>query len=133
MQTWKFTVITNEKEIQRLKEVTQEAALKNKVHFYGFENPAALILVSNDERNVDGCQDASCASENIMLVAWPYGIGSVWLNPLMTLRKEEPVKMLLDSYEIPENHVIWSMIGLGYPVAEGAFLQKKKDVVRWVE
>lgn len=133
MQTWKFTVITNEKEIQRLKEVTQEAALKNKVHFYGFENPAALILVSNDERNVDGCQDASCASENIMLAAWSYGIGSVWLNPLMTLRKEEPVKMLLDSYEIPENHVIWSMIGLGYPVAEGAFLQKKKDVVRWVE
>lgn len=51
----------------------------------------------------------------------------------MTLRKEEPVKMILDSYEIPENQVIWSMIGLGYSVAEGAFLQKKKDVVRWVE
>ena len=133
MQTWKFTVITNRGEIQKLKQAAQETAVKHKVHFYGFENPAAIILVSNDKRNMDGCQDASCASENIMLAAWSYGLGSVWLNPLMTLRNEEPVKTLLNSYGIPENHTVWSMIGLGYPVAEGATLQKKSDVVQWIE
>ena len=133
MQTWKFTVITNQAEIARLKEAARKTEAENKVYFYGFENPAALILVSNNERNVYGCQDASCASENIMLAAWSYGIGSVWLNPLMTLRKKEPVKSLLDSYGVPQNHIVWSMIGLGYPVAEGAQLQKKTDVVQWIE
>ena len=133
MQTWRFTVVTNEEEIGKIKEAARVTAAKNKVHFYGFENPAALILVSNDARNADGCQDASCASENIMLTAWSYGIGSVWLNPLMTLRDKEPVRSLLDSYDIPQNHVVWSMIALGYPVTEGALLKKKTDVVKWVE
>lgn len=133
MQTWKFTVITKPEEIQRLKEAARQTAKENKVYFYGFENPAALILVSNDARNANGCQDASCASENIMLAAWSYGIGSTWLNPLMPLRGKEPVKSVLDSYKIPEKHTIWSMISLGYPVGEGVLLQKKSEVVQWIE
>jgi long-chain acyl-CoA synthetase len=90
-------------------------------------------MISNDERNPDGCQDASCASENMMLAAWSYGIGSVWLNPLMTLRKVEPVKSLLDSYGVPESHVVWSMLALGYPVADGVLLKKNTDVVTWID
>ena len=89
-------------------------------------------MVSNDERNPYGCQDSSAAAENIFLAAWSYGIGSVWLNPLMTLRNEDPVKTLLDSYGIPENHKIWCMIGLGYPVAEGKLLARNKDVIKYV-
>ena len=133
MQTWRFTVIRNPEEIQKLKEAARETAKANGVYFYGFENPAALILVSNDERNPYSCQNAACASENIMLAAWSYGIGSVWLNPLMTLRSKEPVSTLLDSYGVPANHVVWSMIALGYPVSEGTLLKKNKDVVTWIE
>lgn len=133
MQTWRFTVITNEEELRELKKAAKEAADPNKVHFYGWENPAAIVLVSNDSRNADGCQDASCASENMMISAWSLGIGSVWLNPLMTLRNEEPIKSLLDRYEIPENHTIWSAIAMGYPVTEGVKLKKNEDVVVWIE
>ena len=132
MQSWKFTVITKFKDIEELKAVTKITAENQKVHFFGFENPKALILVSNDERNPDGCQDASCAAENIMLAANSLGIGSVWLNPLMTLRKISPVKEILDKYEIPGNHVVWATIALGYLGTPGVLLQKKADVVKFI-
>ena len=132
MQTWRFTVLENREKIEQLKEMTLLTAKNNNVYCYGFENPACIILISNDERNQDGCQDASCAAENIFLAAHSYGIGSVWLNALMTLRKKEPVKGMLDEFGIPNNHVVWCMVALGYPVAEGALLAKKKDVVYFV-
>ena len=68
-----------------------------------------------------------------MLAAASYGIGSVWLNPLMTLRGVEPVKSLLDRYGIPAGHTVWAAVALGYPVSGGAALQKKENVVFFVE
>ncbi len=133
LQTWKFTVITNDKELEILKQTARKTAKDNDIYFYGWNNPAAIIIVSNDIRNTYGCQDASCASENIMLAAWSYGIGSVWLNPLMTMRDICPMKELLDRYGIPDNHTVWSAIALGYPVADGVLLRRNQDVISWVE
>ena len=132
MQSWQFTVLKKEKDIQKLKEAAREAAQHKKVNFYGFENPKVMILVSNDQRNPDGCQDASCAAENIMLAAKSYGISSVWLNPLMTLRNEEPVKTVLDQFGVPENHIVWASVALGYAVSEGNLLKKKENVIKFV-
>ena len=132
MQTWRFTVLTKEDDICLLREATKTTAKNNDVYFYGFENPKVIILISNDERNPNGCQDASCAAENIMLAATSYGIGSVWLNPLKTLRNAKPVKDLLDDYEIPKRHIIWSAVALGYPASQGNELQKKTDVIHYV-
>lgn len=132
MQSWRFTVLTKKSDIEELKQKTSMAASAENVYFYGFENPTAIILVSNDVRNKYGCQDASCAAENIMLAATSLGIGSVWLNPLMTLREVSPVKELLDEYAIPDNHIVWAMIALGYPVSEGVGLQKNEKVVNFI-
>lgn len=133
MQTWRFTVIRKKDNIRRIKEATVQTAKEHKVYCYGFENPACLVLVSNDERNANSCQDASCAAENMFIAAQSYGIGSVWLNALSTLRKEEPVKSVLDEFGIPENHRVWSMVALGYPVADGVLLAKKKEVVVYAD
>ena len=133
MQSWRFTVLTKKGDIERLKSVTEEASRVNKVHFYGWENPKVLILVSNDRRNQDGCQDASAAAENMMLAAASYGLGSVWLNPLMTLREKTPVREILDGYGIPENHVVWAAIAIGYPAGETALLQKNDKVIHFIE
>lgn len=132
LQTWRFTVLTSGEEIQRLKETVKEQAQRAGVYFYGFENPQALVLVSNDRRNQDGVQDASCAAENMMLAAWSYGIGSVWLNPLMTLCDEPAVRALLDSYGVPGRHIVWAMVAMGYPKEPGRLLAKKEDVVVFV-
>ncbi|MBR2768715.1 MAG: AMP-binding protein [Solobacterium sp.] len=133
MQTWRFTVIRSPEALQRLKAAAETAAREKGVYFYGWENPAMIILVSNDSRNVYGCQDSSAASENMMLAAWSLGIGSVWLNPLNTLRNVSPVKEVLDEFGIPENHIIWSSLAMGYPLADGVKLEKNTKVVQWIE
>lgn len=132
MQSWRFTVITKKEEIEELKECASIAAKQNKVVMYGFENPKTLILVSNDKRNPDGCQDASCAAGNVMLAAHSLGLGSVWINVLMTLRDEDPVKSLLDKWGVPGNHTIWATLALGWPITEGVKLQKNANVIKYV-
>lgn len=133
MQTWRFTVIQNEKNIQHIKEVVKEQAVLSKVNVYGFENPACLILISNDTRNATGCQDASCAAENIFLAAHSYGIGSTWLNPLFYLWEDEVIRKMLEGFGVPAGHRVWCMAALGYPAAEGNLPAKKKDVVFYAD
>ncbi len=133
MQTWRFTVVRDRAAVSRLREAAGQAAKRNHVYFYGFQNPDALILISNDVRNPDGVQDSSCAAQNIMLAAHTYGIGSVWVNVLMKLCGEPEIREILDAYGIPKNHNVWAMLALGYPANRPAVLAKKKDVVRWVE
>ncbi len=132
LQTWRFTVLTKTEDIEELKQKTSETAKLNKTGFFGFENPKAIVLVSNDSRNADGCQDASCAVENMMLAALSLGVGSVWLNPLMTLRDKEPVKSLLDRYGIPEKHTVWAAAAFGYPASDGLPMKKKDNVVYYI-
>lgn len=132
MQTWKFTVLTGKEELEDLKAAAELAARENKVTVYGWENPKVIILISNDNRNTNGCQDASCAAENILLASHSYGLGAVWLNPLRSLRDAEPVKSLLDRFQIPANHTVWSAIALGYPAGEGASPKKNDSVITFI-
>ena len=134
MQSWKFTVLESAGSIERLKKAAAEAAKTNsKVHFYGFDNPTAVIMISNDARNPDGCQDSSCAAENIMLAAHSYGIGSAWINALVSLRDVEPIKSLLDEYGVPEGHTVWATVVLGYPFSESNMLAKKSNVINYID
>lgn len=132
LQTWRFTVLTEKETIMRLKEAATEAAKANGVYCYGFNNPAALILVSNDVRNPNSCQDAACAAENMLLAAHASGLGGVWLNVLRTLRDAEPVKSVLDGLGIPAGHTVWSTVALGYPAEEPKRLAKKEKVVFFI-
>lgn len=133
MQTWKFVVLTNREKIEGLKQIIKPVAKKKGVHFYGFNNPDAIILVSNDIRNPDGVQDASCAIQNIMLAAYSLGLGSVWLNPLMKICDEPEIRPILSEYGIPQNHNVWGMVALGYPANQPSPLAKKENVVSWIE
>ena len=131
LQTWQFTVVRKQEQIQLLKEAAVESAKQKKVYCYGFENPSCLILVSNDNRNPNSCQDASCAAENMLLAAHSFGLGACWLNVLRTLRDVDPVKSVLDEFGVPKGHTVWSMIALGYPAQEPKALAKKENVIHF--
>lgn len=133
MQTWKFVVIRKSEIINKIKNVVKEVAARNKVYFYGFNNPDTLILVANDRRNPNTIQDSSCAAENIMLAALSYGIGSVWINAMHTICDEPEIRELLNELGVPEQHIVWSTIALGYPLNPSKALAKKMDVVQWIE
>ncbi|MCD7765581.1 MAG: AMP-binding protein [Lachnospiraceae bacterium] len=133
MQSWRFTVIQNKETIASMKTLIGKVAKEKNIIMYGFENPSCLVLISNDRRNPDGCQDASCAAENMFLAAHSYGIGSVWLNPLMTICDEPEIRAMLDGFGVPSQHIVWSMAAFGYAAAQGTLLARKTGVIRYVD
>lgn len=132
LQSWQFTVLTKEEDINRLRDAARDTAKEAGIKFYGWKNPKAVILVSNDKENYNGCQDSACAAENMMLAAASYSIGSVWLNPLRTLRDSSPVKEVLDSFGVPSGHTVWATVALGYPAREGKKPPRNTDVIIFV-
>lgn len=133
LQTWNFTVIQNREKIEELKRTIKEVTDRNKVFFYGMQNPDTVILVSNDRRNENGIQDSACAAENMMVAAQSYGIGSVWINALKTVCDEPEIRELLRGYGIPERHTVWAALCMGYPGEVPKDIARKANVVNWVE
>lgn len=132
MQTWRFTVIQDAEKIETFKNTVAEVAKRKKVHFYGFKNPDTIILVSNDRRNENTIQDSACAAENMMLAAQSYGIGSAWNNVMKTICDEPEIRELLASMDVPEQHIVWTTIVMGYPAKPASSLAKKENVVKWI-
>ena len=132
-QSWHFTVVTSKEMISRIRETGEAVSRREKKGFHGFNNPAALILVSYDSRNETGIQDAACATENILLAAHSLGLGACWLNGLMRISGQPEIRLLCEALQIPETHTVCSMVALGYPADETESPVRKENVVNWVE
>lgn len=134
MQTWRFTVITKGDLIARFKELLQRKAKDYKAVCYGFNNPAAAILITNDARNRNAAQDSACAAENMMLAAHALGLGSVWNNTISYMKDDEEVRSFLNELSIPARHQPWLLLLLGHPSnVEAKSPQRRQDVVAWVQ
>ncbi|MBR3225747.1 MAG: AMP-binding protein [Atopobiaceae bacterium] len=131
MQTWRFTVLEDAETIGRLRDATFVAAKEQKVSVYGFGEPAFAVVVSNDRRNADGCQDCSAAAMAMLLVAQEHGLGGTWMNGLMTLRDVEPVKGVLDGLGVPARHVVWATLLFGYAAKRPTKPARKPDAIRY--
>lgn len=133
LQTWRFTVLTNQAEIQALKELITATAQRVGSFFFGYNNPQAVILVSNDQRNPNSIQDSACAVENILLAATSFGLGATWINALRTICDEPEIRAKLDEYGIPQTHNVWSTIVLGWPAKEPKPIVKNPNVVHFID
>ena len=130
-QSWQFTVLRRQDSIQKLAKVVGKAA--NRAESYNFFKPNVIVLVSNDPENVNGLADASCAMENMFLMAHSIGIASCWINQLREICNEPEVRLLLDSYGIPSNHIVWGIADLGYAVETVKEVVKREDVIKFAD
>ncbi len=110
-QSWHFTILRNREKMQQLYE-TMGSSLGNKD--YDFYHAQVMILVSNERDNGNSMADCACAMQNIFLMSHELGIGSVWINQLKALRDVPEIRALLDSFDVPKHHDIYSMAALGY-------------------
>ncbi len=133
LQTWKFTVVTNDDMIAEIKNTGSAVAKREGTPFYGFNNPAALLIVSYDNRNDTGALDTACATENILLSAHSLGLGACWFNGLMRIWEQPEIVDLQEKMHIPKNHRICSVIMLGYPASEDKAPVRKENVVEWIK
>ncbi len=70
-QPWEFVVVTEKEMLERLGDITE----------YGdfIRNAAACVIVCCDGSAKYYLEDGSAATENILLAARAYGIGSCWI------------------------------------------------------
>ncbi|HHX16262.1 MAG TPA: NAD(P)H nitroreductase [Fibrobacter sp.] len=111
-RTWKFTVVTNSTQIQKLAAAVGEVLSRENYTFY---KPTALIIPSNLKESRWGQEDNACALQNIFLASHALGIGSVWINQLKDICDHEKIRPILNSFEIPEDHTLSGIAALGYP------------------
>ncbi len=120
LQPWVFVAVTDEKMRKRLAGITD----------YGkfiADSPLCIVVFCEDTKYY--LEDGSAATENVLLVAKAYGIGSCWVAGDKKRYADEIRKLL----EVPEGHKLVSLIALGYPNGEGKAYGKKSlaQVLHW--
>ncbi|WP_102411823.1 nitroreductase family protein [Beduinella massiliensis] len=110
-QTWRFTVLTDEKKIAELAVAVGRAISRADYDFY---KPDALVIVSNLRENANACADAGCAMQNMMLQSHALGVASCWINQMKETNGDAGVRALLNAYGIPEGHDVQCCLALGY-------------------
>ena len=120
LQHWRFVCVT-------------DAAVKGRIAaaaLYGrFINEAGACIAVLGERDAECLvEDCCAATENIIIAAQAFGLGTCWVN---SLRKEHSadVKRIL---EVPEGYELVSLITVGYPAECPTAAKKTLDeVTRW--
>lgn len=134
-QLWHFTVIQNEEVLKNLNLDTKEAIKKyakdkvsnekelevlisraNNDAFDTFYKAPVAIIVSMDTTDVTSPADCAVASENLMLAAESFGLGSCWIGFVKNLFKldEAKGKEYCEKFNIPENYMPSHAILIGH-------------------
>lgn len=146
-QSWKFTAIQKSETMRQVNEAIRRTLLSIPVtaetHPYiasliekaGDEQANFLyhaptyIIVSNLKDNPNAMPDSALAIGNMMLAAHSLGIGSCWLNQLPGLTHMPLIRELLTDLAIPEDHLVYGSVVLGYPAEEPKPAEPRKDVI----
>lgn len=146
-QSWKFTTIQNQETMQKVNEAIRRALLSipvvpethpyiaslikkaNEVQANFLYHAPTYVIVSNLKDNPNAMPDSALAIGCMMLAAHSLGIGSCWLNQLPGLTQMPLIRELLTNLAIPENHLIYGSVVLGYPADEVKPAEPRKDVI----
>lgn len=107
-QPWHFILVKNKERLFRISEVHPYAAM--------LKEAKAAIVVCGDEQLANTPAywpvDCAAATENILLAAYGFEIGSVWLG---VYPREERMKVIGELFDLPPNIKVFSIVSLGYP------------------
>lgn len=119
-QPWRFVVVTD----QELKE-----KLTKIIRYGSFIKDAYAMVAVFCEKNAPCMfEDACAATENIILAAWHYGIGSCWIGSYRKNHSRETEKLL----NCPDTYELVTIFTLGYPDEKPEKVKKRlEDVVRF--
>lgn len=110
-QPWHFVVIEDKHVLEQIAEEIPTAKMAARA-------PLAITICGDMEKALDGegrgfwVQDASAATENLLLAAHAMGLGAVWTSVYPIKDKVEATRALL---KLPETIVPLGTIVIGYP------------------
>lgn len=110
-QPWHFIVADRRDVIDRLADANPRAKMLRKA-------PLAIVVCGDMDKAIEGggrdfwIQDASAATENLLLAAHAMKLGAVWTGVYPAEDRTEAVKELFD---LPDNIIPLNIIAIGYP------------------
>ena len=153
-QSWHFTVIQNQEILETFNKdtkdaikkyatgkVTDEAKLKklmsraNSDEYDTFYKAPVAIVVSIDKSNKSSVKDCAIASQNLMLAAESFGLGSCWMSFMKHLFNLDEIKgaKYYKKFEIPENHVPAYAIVIGHKSSKDIkVMDRREDTVTYL-
>lgn len=119
IQPWEFVVITDQKKRKEIADITDYGKFISQA-------PVCCAVFCKDTKYY--LEDGSAATENILLAATAYGLGSCWVAGDKKRYTEEIRKFL----NVPADHKLVSLIAIGYP-AEKPQVAKRPlpEVLHW--
>lgn len=119
-QPWEFIVVTDP---------AKRATIANLADYGKFIAQASACVVVVCKDGTYFLEDGAAASQNILLGAWAYGVGSCWVAGDKKAYAVEAAKFL----GVPEGYRVISLIALGYPAAPSAAKPKRSlgEVIHW--
>jgi len=119
IQPWEFIVITEKEVLENLAKITGMYFVKDAA--------ACIVVVCEDTKYY--LEDGSAATENILLAAKAFGIGSCWVAGDKKPYAEDVMNLL----KVPEGYKLVSIIPLGYPKEEPPRPEKRAliNVIHW--
>lgn len=112
-QPWEFIVVQNKETLEKLAQLGPFAAMLNSA-------AAAIVVMGNTQdlpRLERWHQDASAATQNLLLRAAELGLGAVWIG---VAPKEEPMAFIKEVFDLPDHLSPFSLVAMGHPKAENA-------------
>jgi nitroreductase len=118
-QPWDFIVLTNRQDLQRIPLMLG--------HGEFIANAAFAVLVVARETSY-AVEDCSAATENLLIAAAAYGIGSCWVAGT----KQPYGPTVLDAFGAPSDRQLVAIVSFGYP-SEHPEVEKRTlaEVLHW--
>jgi nitroreductase/flavin reductase (DIM6/NTAB) family NADH-FMN oxidoreductase RutF len=110
-QPWHFIVVTDKKMLAAIADATPNAGM-------AAQAPLAILVCGDMNKALDGgardfwIQDASAATENILIAAHALGLGAVWTGTYPSQDRCAKIEKLM---KMPQNIVPLNTIVIGYP------------------
>ncbi|MBQ8736346.1 MAG: nitroreductase family protein [Bacteroidaceae bacterium] len=121
-QPWAFVVVNDREQMERLRAVHPYAQMLKTAQF-------AIVVCGDMSRALQGfaqaywIQDASAATENILLAAHSLGLGAVWCG---VYPKPDVLPKVKEVLEMPSHIIPLNIIPIGYPAESPAPKDKWK-------
>lgn len=153
-QLWHFTVIQSESILSELNKDTKAAIKKyaktkisnqvmldklisraNNDSYDTFYKAPVAIIVSKDTSDITSDNDCAVASQNLMIAAESFGLGSCWMSFVKNLFNldESKAAEYFEKFEIPENYIPIHAIVIGHKKTDvKKVADRRKNTVKYI-
>ncbi|RCW52401.1 nitroreductase family protein [Halanaerobium sp. ST460_2HS_T2] len=116
-QAWTFLVITDD-------EIKNKIASFTRYGRFIREAGACIAVFVNQEKATTPLQDASAATENIMIAAKSYDLGTCWVNSY----QKEHSKKIKELVNCPQDRELMTLMSIGYYKEDDVNMPSKKSL-----